>query len=83
MINYLAEKLEDNVLPKKTAAAWAKREGGKFYLVNEKFSSMNYLGQLIPHITQITVKEGYWEGKKNNGSEYGEASTPDSRYGWA
>lgn len=67
MNNYLAEKLEDNVLSKKTDAAWAKREGGKFYLVNEKFSSMNYLGQLVPHTTQITVKEGYWDGKKITG----------------
>ena len=64
MNNYLAEKLEDNVLPKKTAAAWAKREGGKFYLVNEKFSSMIYLGILIPLTTQITVKEGYWDSKQ-------------------
>ncbi|XKK33975.1 hypothetical protein HFP66_30150 [Bacillus sp. A17A.1] len=44
LTHYLAQKLENNVLPKKTAAAWAKREGGKFYLVNEKFNSMNYLG---------------------------------------
>ncbi|SYX83308.1 serine hydrolase domain-containing protein [Paenibacillus alvei] len=67
MTNYLAEKLEDNVLSKKTAAAWAKREGGKFYLLNEKYSSMTYLGQLIPLTTQITVKEGYWDSKKITG----------------
>lgn len=67
MNNYLAEKLEDNVLPKKTAAAWAKREDGKFYLVNEKFSSMIYLGILIPLTTQITLNEGYWDSKQITG----------------
>ncbi|MBD8074715.1 serine hydrolase domain-containing protein [Bacillus thuringiensis] len=67
LTHYLAQKLENNVLLKKTAAAWAKREGGKFYLVNEKFNSMNYLGQLIPLNTQITLKDGYWDGKKITG----------------
>lgn len=43
MTQYLAEKLEDNVLSKETAAAWKKREGVKFYLVNEKYSSAQYL----------------------------------------
>ncbi|MFI8710296.1 serine hydrolase domain-containing protein [Bacillus sp. NPDC077411] len=64
LTHYLAEKLEDNVLSKRTAAAWEKREGGKFYLINEKFSSMNYLVQIIPLTTQIITKEGYWDGKK-------------------
>ncbi|MEN1939382.1 serine hydrolase domain-containing protein [Paenibacillus sp. 102] len=70
LTHYLAEKLEDNVLSKKIAAAWAKREGSKFYLVNEKFSSMNYLVQLISLTTQITRKEdlaGYWNGRKITG----------------
>ena len=67
LTQYLAQKLENNVLPKKTAAAWAKREGSKFYLVNEKFNSMNYLGLLMPLNTQITLKDGYWDGKKITG----------------
>ncbi|ASZ17216.1 serine hydrolase [Bacillus cereus] len=67
LTHYLAQKLENNVLPKKTAATWAKREGGKFYLVNEKFNSMNYLGQLMPLNTKITIKDGYWDGKKITG----------------
>ncbi|PFZ50541.1 serine hydrolase [Bacillus wiedmannii] len=68
--HYLAEKLEDNVLSKKTAAAWAKREGSKFYLVNEKFSSMEYLVEPELLTTQITRKEGlagYWDGRKITG----------------
>ena len=56
MTHYLAEKLEDNVLSKKTAA-WAKREGVKFYRVNEKFSSIQYLVQSKHLSTQITRKE--------------------------
>ncbi|HDR7962888.1 MULTISPECIES: serine hydrolase domain-containing protein [Bacillus] len=70
MTHYLAEKLEDNVLSKKTAAAWAKREGVKFYLVNEKFSSIEYLVQPKLITTQINRKEGlagYWEGRKITG----------------
>ncbi|KPN95186.1 serine hydrolase [Lysinibacillus sp. ZYM-1] len=69
MTHYLAEKLEDNVLSKETAAAWTKREGVKFYLVNEKYSSAQYL---IPKILtkQINRQEdltGYWEGRKITG----------------
>ncbi|MFI8709452.1 serine hydrolase domain-containing protein [Bacillus sp. NPDC077411] len=70
MTHYLAEKLEDNVLPKKTAATWAKREGVKFYLVNEKFSSIEYLVQPKLLTTQITRKKGlagYWDGRKITG----------------
>ncbi|MEW9578995.1 serine hydrolase domain-containing protein [Bacillus toyonensis] len=70
MTHYLAEKLEDNVLSKKTAAAWAKREGVKFYLVNEKFSSIQYLVQPKLLTTQIIRKEGsagYWDGRKITG----------------
>ncbi|WPA86245.1 serine hydrolase domain-containing protein [Bacillus cereus] len=70
MTHYLAEKIEDNVLSKKTAAAWAKREGVKFYLVNEKFSSIQYLVQPKLLTTQINRKEGpagYWDGRKITG----------------
>ncbi|SFH95664.1 MULTISPECIES: serine hydrolase [unclassified Bacillus (in: firmicutes)] len=70
MTHYLAEKLEDNVLSKKTAATWAKREGVKFYLVNEKFSSIEYLVQPKLLTKQITRKEGlagYWDGRKITG----------------
>lgn len=69
MTHYLAEKLEDNVLSKETVAAWEKRKGVKFYLVNEKFSSAEYLVQLML-TTQINFKEGmtgYWDGRKITG----------------
>ncbi|MRD38727.1 serine hydrolase [Bacillus thuringiensis] len=64
LTHYLAEKLEENVLSKKAADAWAKREGSTFYLINEKFSSMDYLVQLVPLTTQIITKKGYWDSKK-------------------
>ncbi|MFC9539926.1 serine hydrolase domain-containing protein [Lysinibacillus sp. NPDC056959] len=64
---YVAEKLEDNVLSKETAAAWAKREGVKFYLVSEKFSSMQYLMMLAEQINSKEGMEGYWESLKITG----------------
>ncbi|UZM97509.1 hypothetical protein OL548_20395 [Lysinibacillus sp. MHQ-1] len=76
---YLAEKLEDNVLSKETAAAWAKREGVKFYLVNEKFSSAQYLlpMMLTTQITRDEELKGYWNGRKNYRSKYSRASASD------
>ncbi|WP_413409072.1 serine hydrolase domain-containing protein [Paenibacillus amylolyticus] len=40
---YNGEKLEANKLSKEINAAWAKRDGKKYYLVNEKYTSMVYL----------------------------------------
>ncbi|UPW81535.1 serine hydrolase [Lysinibacillus sp. Ag94] len=67
--HYLAEKLEDNVLSKETTAAWAKREGVKFYLVNEKYSSVQYLVPIIltTQINRNEGLEGYWDGRKITG----------------
>lgn len=65
---YAGEKLEDNVLPKETAEAWAKREGAKFYLVNQKFSSDMYFFE-YPAI-EISLADGlpgYWEDRKITG----------------
>ncbi|MGM1047775.1 CubicO group peptidase, beta-lactamase class C family [Paenibacillus uliginis N3/975] len=65
---YAAEKLEDNVLPKETAEAWAKREGAKFYVVNQKFSSEEYFfGQLTIEISLADGLPGYWEDRKITG----------------
>ncbi|MFC9541866.1 serine hydrolase domain-containing protein [Lysinibacillus sp. NPDC056959] len=69
LTHYLAEKLEDNVLSKETTAAWAKREGVKFYLVNEKYSSAQYLApmMLTTQINRNEGLEGYWAGRKITG----------------
>ncbi|MDT9717472.1 serine hydrolase domain-containing protein [Paenibacillus sp. ClWae2A] len=40
---YNGEKLATNKLSKEINAAWAKRDGKKYYLVNEKYTSMVYL----------------------------------------
>ncbi len=66
---YLAEKLEDNMLSKETTVAWAQREGVKYYLVNEKYSSALYLLPMML-TTQINRNEdldGYWNGRKITG----------------
>ncbi|MGG4495484.1 serine hydrolase domain-containing protein [Brevibacillus reuszeri] len=65
MSEYTAEKLENNRLPKETAAAWAKREGAKYYIVNEKYSSENYFyGLPAIQISLVDGLPGYWEDKK-------------------
>ncbi|MFJ6208776.1 serine hydrolase domain-containing protein [Lysinibacillus sp. NPDC092081] len=66
---YLGEKLEVNVLSKETTAAWAKREGVKYYLVNEKYSSAQYLVpmMLTTQINRNEGLEGYWDGRKITG----------------
>ncbi|WP_312113012.1 serine hydrolase domain-containing protein [Brevibacillus reuszeri] len=62
---YAAEKLEDNKLSKETAAAWAKREGTKYFLVNEKFSSeMYFFEQPVMEINLTDGLQGYWQDKK-------------------
>jgi len=40
---YSAEKLEPRDLPAETAEAWKKRDGKKYYLLNEKRTSLAYL----------------------------------------
>lgn len=69
MTHYVAEKLEDNVLSEETTAAWAEREGVKFYLVNEKYSSSQYLVPLLltTQINRNDGLEGYWNGRKITG----------------
>ncbi|KKO55438.1 serine hydrolase domain-containing protein [Paenibacillus sp. DMB20] len=68
MSHYAAEKLEDNVLPKETVEAWAKREGAKFYVVNQKFSSEEYFfEQPVFQISLADGLPGYWEDLKITG----------------
>jgi len=67
---YKAEKLEANELSKDVAAAWENREGQKYYLVSEKYSSMLY-SKSAPIITIDTVKEipGYILSNKIIGAD--------------
>lgn len=45
---YSAEKLQSQDLPEGTIEAWMKRDGKKYYLLNEKYTSISYL-------TSITI----------------------------
>ncbi|TCP65770.1 CubicO group peptidase (beta-lactamase class C family) [Baia soyae] len=65
---YEAEKLEENLLPKETIEYWAKREHGKYYIVNEKYTSESYfLGELSIQISLTDGLPGYWQDKKITG----------------
>ncbi|MGB5823219.1 MAG: serine hydrolase domain-containing protein [Proteocatella sp.] len=50
--NYIAQKLEKNKLEKNVAAAWEKRNGKSYYVLDEKYSSQAYV---IP-ITSMKVR---------------------------
>ncbi|SFI39555.1 CubicO group peptidase, beta-lactamase class C family [Paenibacillus sp. UNC496MF] len=56
---YSAEKLEANPIPSETAAAWEKRAGESYYLVNEKYSSLAYLLQPAVKIALFPDAPGY------------------------
>ncbi|WP_339373039.1 serine hydrolase domain-containing protein [Paenibacillus elgii] len=65
---YAAEKLEVNVLPKETIETWAKREHGKYYIVNEKYNSDSYFfGKPAIQISLTDGLSGYWQDKKITG----------------
>lgn len=51
---YSAEKLQAADLPAETAAAWKNRDGKKYYLLNEKYTSLAYL--LLPTM-QVNLSE--------------------------
>jgi CubicO group peptidase (beta-lactamase class C family) len=67
---YNAEKLEANVLSKDVAAAWKKREGKKYYLVSEKYTSVLYLKpeSIIP-IDTVKEVPGYLLSNKIIGAD--------------
>lgn len=68
MSEYAAEKLEAHVLPKETAEAWAKREGRKYYLVNEKYTSDSYFFEKpMIEMSFADGLPGYWQDKKITG----------------
>ncbi|WP_455715879.1 serine hydrolase domain-containing protein [Anaerosporobacter sp.] len=54
-----AQRLDDNPVSESVAAAWKTREGKKYYVVNEKYSSQSYLSELSTYFKNETLKEGY------------------------
>ncbi|RED55483.1 serine hydrolase domain-containing protein [Cohnella lupini] len=67
--HYSAEKLSANEITDATAAAWEKRDGNKYYLVNEKYTSLAYL--LLPALQIDLLEEapGYVKDKKITGPD--------------
>ncbi|OMF17820.1 serine hydrolase [Paenibacillus amylolyticus] len=72
---YNAEKLEANELSKEVTTAWKKRDGKKYYLVNEKYTSMVYLNasSILP-IQLNKENPGYMSNNKIIGAN--EAANP-------
>ncbi|MCM3340531.1 beta-lactamase family protein [Paenibacillus sp. MER TA 81-3] len=67
---YTAEKLEANPLSADVAAAWANREGKKYYAVNEKYTSMwYYISMPSIQVSTVTDASGYWANKKIKGAD--------------
>ncbi len=68
---YTAQKLENNPLPKDIQAAWDQREGKKYYLMNEKYSSTVYLhaSTIIPLYT-VNGVPGYMINHKIVGADH-------------
>ncbi|MHA7581568.1 serine hydrolase [Chryseobacterium mucoviscidosis] len=66
---YNAEKLEANVLSKEVNASWKKRDGKKYYLVNEKYTSMLYLNATSILPIQLNKENpGYMSNNKITGA---------------
>ncbi|MCR3758521.1 beta-lactamase family protein [Clostridium felsineum] len=65
---YFAQKIDDNNLPKNVSDTWNKRTGKKYYLLNEKYSSIDYLlSSQYLKVDFIKGLEGYFEVDKITG----------------
>jgi len=66
---YAAEKLPANDLSEETLAAWKERDGKRYYIVNEKYTSVAYL---VASSTQVLLYEdvpGYFLSEKITGPD--------------
>ncbi|WP_027094714.1 serine hydrolase domain-containing protein [Cohnella thermotolerans] len=64
---YSAEKLEPRDLPEETAAAWKQRDGKKYYLLNEKYTSLAYLLEPTLQVHLSKQLPGYVADKQITG----------------
>ncbi|UHA76291.1 beta-lactamase family protein [Paenibacillus sp. 481] len=64
---YNAEKLQPNKLPAETKKAWEKRDGKKYYLLNEKYTSLGYLWAIITRLNVSKQLPGYVGDKRITG----------------
>lgn len=64
-ISYVAQKVEQNPLTETVEKAWAKRENKNYYIINEKYSSIDYMLSM-PMFNMSFLKElkGYWSVNK-------------------
>ncbi|MCB2294659.1 beta-lactamase family protein [Clostridium algoriphilum] len=62
---YVAQKEDVNKLTESVSQAWAKREGKKYFLINEKYSSLKYMFA-CPDVQVSLTKgpEGYVQSNK-------------------
>ncbi|OBZ19506.1 serine hydrolase [Bacillus sp. FJAT-27264] len=64
---YNAEKLQPQYLPIETKEAWKLRDGKKYYLLNEKYTSVGYLGVGIIQLNVSKQLPGYVLDKRITG----------------
>ncbi|MFB9276934.1 serine hydrolase domain-containing protein [Cohnella cellulosilytica] len=64
---YSAEKLEPNSVSQETLAAWEKRDGKRYYPINEKYTSLSYLLASSAQIQLVEEAPGYMLDKKMTG----------------
>ncbi len=64
---YSAEKLEPNSVSKETLEAWTKRDGKRYYPINEKYTSLAYLLASSAQIQLVEEAPGYMLDKKMTG----------------
>lgn len=57
---YVAQKIENNPLSEEVKEVWKQREGKQYFLISEKYSSVNYLnGGMLSEIEFFEELEGY------------------------
>ncbi|XEC95775.1 serine hydrolase domain-containing protein [Paenibacillus tarimensis] len=64
---YAAEKLAAHDIPEETVAAWEERDGKKYYIINEKYTSLIYLVMSTINIDLVQDVPGYVADKKITG----------------
>lgn len=59
---YIGEKLEENKLSKQIKKIWEERDGKKYYILNNKYSSDSYIMDYpVIEIKGLNGEPGYWK----------------------
>lgn len=67
MSMYAAEKLQPNELPIETKKAWDRRDGKKYYVLDEKYTSLAYMGLGTLKLEVSNRLPGYVSDKRITG----------------